>query len=104
MVIRSLAAGRDVDPSQWYNVAMTSDRASGGGDLIFKGAGVSRDELESRTVARYPAIRDMVSDFISSHGTIDSAAVSDPDILGEWHFGPEGTADRMISADLELIF
>ena len=102
--ILSLADGSEFDPSQWYNVAMTSYRASGGGDLIFKGAGVSRDELESRTVARYPAIRDMVSDFISSHGTIDSAAVSDPEILGEWHFVPEGTADRMISADLELIF
>lgn len=102
--ILSLADGSEFDPSQWYNVAMTSYRASGGGDLIFKGAGVSRDELESRTVARYPAIRDMVSDFISSHGTIDSAVVSDPEILGEWHFVPEGTADRMISADLELIF
>ncbi len=102
--ILSLADGSEFDPSQWYNVAMTSYRASGGGDLIFKGAGVSRDELESRTVARYPAIRDMVSDFISSHGTIDSAVVSDPEILGEWHFVPEGTADRMISVDLELIF
>ena len=101
--IISLADGSGFDPNGWYNVAMTSYRASGGGDLIFKGAGISRDELESRTVARYPAIRDMVSEFISSHGTIDSGTVSDPEILGEWHFLPED-ADRMIAEDLKLIF
>ena len=101
--IVSLADGGEFDLNGWYNVAMTSYRASGGGDLIFKGAGVSRDELESRIVARYPAIRDMVSEFISSHGTIDSGTVSDPEILGEWHFLPED-ADRMIAEDLKLIF
>lgn len=102
--ISSLADGSSFDPDAWYTVAMTSYRASGGGDLIYEGAGLSRDELESRTVARYSAIRDMVIDFISSHDSVDSATVSDPELLGEWHFLPEGTADEMIAEDMKLIF
>lgn len=102
--ISSLADGSAFDPDAWYTVAMTSYRASGGGNLIIEGAGLSRDELEERTVGRYPAIRDMVTSFISSHESVDSETVSDPSLLGEWHFIPEDTAPEMIEEDMKLIF
>lgn len=102
--IVSLADGSAFDPDGWYKVAMTSYRASGGGNLILEGAGLTREQLEERTVGRYPAIRDMVTSFISSHKEIDSETVSDPSILGEWHFIPEDSAPEMIEDDMKLIF
>ena len=102
--IISLADGSEFDPNQWYRVAMTSYRASGGGNLIFEGAGVSRDELDFRIQSRYSAIRDMVTEFISSHDAVSSETVSDPALLGEWHFIPEEEAAEMIEADMKLIF
>lgn len=102
--IVSLADGSAFDPDGWYKVAMTSYRASGGGNLILEGAGLTREQLEERTVGRYPAIRDMVTSFISSHEEIDSETVSDPSILGEWHFIPEDSAPEMIEDDMKLIF
>ena len=102
--IISLADGSEFDPNQWYSVAMTSYRASGGGNLIFEGAGVSRDELDFRIQSRHSAIRDMVTEFISSHDTVSSETVSDPALLGEWHFIPEEEAAEMIEEDMKLIF
>lgn len=102
--IKSLADGSEFDPNQWYRVAMTSYRASGGGNLIFEGAGLSRMGLDLRVIARYSAIRDMVTEFISSHDAVSSETVSDPTLLGEWHFIPEEEAAEMIEADMKLIF
>ena len=102
--VLSLADGSEFDPNQWYSVAMTSYRASGGGNLIFEGAGVSRDELDFRIQSRHSAIRDMVTEFISSHDTVSSETVSDPALLGEWHFIPEEEAAEMIEEDMKLIF
>ena len=102
--IMSLADGSEFDPNQWYSVAMTSYRASGGGNLIFEGAGVSRDELDFRIQSRHSAIRDMVTEFISSHDAVSSETVSDPALLGEWHFIPEEEAAEMIEEDMKLIF
>ena len=58
--IKSMADGSAYDPAAWYNVAMTSYRASGGGDTVIKGAGISEEETDARVVARYPEIREMV--------------------------------------------
>ena len=102
--IISLADGSGFDPNRWYSVAMTSYRASGGGNLIFEGAGLSRMGLDLRVIARHSAIRDMVTEFISSHDAVSSETVSDPALLGEWHFIPEEEAAEMIEEDMKLIF
>lgn len=102
--ITSLADGSAFDESAWYNVAMTSYRANGGGNILFKGAGLSKEEADSRVVARYPEIRDMVYDFISRHKEITPALVGDPSVTGEWHFVPEKKVSRLMDADMELIF
>ncbi|MBQ5511838.1 MAG: hypothetical protein IIT94_12055 [Prevotella sp.] len=104
MQIKSLADGSAFRPDAWYNVAMTSYRASGGGDLLIKGAGLSKEEIDARIVERYPEVRELVYQFFKEHGTVDAALIGDRSLLGEWHFVPEKTAGPMIEKDLELIF
>ena len=86
--ISSLADGRPFQENGWYNVAMTSYRASGGGNLIPLGAGIEDVEDEGRVVARYPEIRDMIYDFISSRDVVTPSEVGDKKLLGEWKFVP----------------
>jgi hypothetical protein len=101
---KSHADGSAFDPEGWYNVAMTSYRASGGGDILIKGAGLDKDEIEERIVARHPEIRELVYRFFKEHGTVDAALTGDRSRIGEWHFVPEKTAGPMIEKDLDLIF
>ena len=102
--IQSLADGSAFDPQAWYNVAMTSYRASGGGDILIKGAGVPEEEVDGRVVARYPEIREMVYQYFKKHGTVDAALVGNPAILGAWRFVPEKIVAPMMAADMQLIF
>lgn len=102
--ISSLADGSAFREDARYNVAMTSYRASGGGELLLKGAGLSREETESRIVARYPEIRDMVYGFISTHGEITPELAGDPSVIGEWHFVPEKKVNSLMDKDFELVF
>ena len=102
--IISLADGTAFDADAWYNVAMTSYRANGGGDLLPLGAGVLDVEAEQRVVARYPEIRNMIYDYILKVGELKRANTGDKKILGEWHFIPEELAKPLIEADMNLIF
>ena len=102
--VKSLADGSAFDPEAWYNVAMTSYRASGGGNHLFAGAGLSKEESEERIVARHPEIRELIYQYFKQHGTVDAALVGDRSVIGEWHFVPEKTAGPMIERDMELIF
>lgn len=102
--IESLADGTPFDMSGKYNVAMTSYRASGGGAIMREGAKVDTDNIESRVVAKYPEIRNILYDFLAGHGSIDPAAISDPSVIGHWSFVPEKLAGRMLEKDMELLF
>ena len=102
--IISLADGTAFDGETWYNVAMTSYRANGGGDLLPMGAGVPDVEADNRVVARYPEIRNMIYDYILKVGELNRANTGDKKILGEWHFIPEEIAEPLIEADMDLIF
>lgn len=101
IVITTMADGEKFDLDRTYKVAMTSYRAAGGGDLLFKGAGLTREEVEGRTIARYPAIRDMVYDFICERKTISTSSTEG---VGKWRFVPSGYADKAISRDMKLLF
>ena len=102
--ISSLADGRPFQENGWYNVAMTSYRASGGGNLIPLGAGIEDVEDEGRVVARYPEIRDMIYDFISSRDVVTPSEVGDRKLLGEWKFVPGQVVGPLMKADMELVF
>ncbi len=102
--IKSLADGSAFNPDGWYNVAMTSYRASGGGDTVILGAGIPKEETDARVVARYPEIREMVYQYIKKHGTVDPVLIGDRSVIGEWHFEPEKLVAPLMAADMELLF
>lgn len=102
--IVSMADGEAFDYDRKYNVAMTSYRASGGGDHLIKGAGISKDELGSRVISHSGDIRTMIYDFIKEHKTITPELVSDSQVLGDWKFIPESLVKPLMEADCALIF
>ena len=101
VVISSMADGSKFDPKSFYKVAMTSYRAAGGGDLIFKGAGLTRDQLEERTLARFPEIRDLIYRYFEEHGEVKAGSFEG---MGDWKFVPEKTAKKAIYEDMTLLF
>lgn len=101
----SMADGSPFNPDRLYNVAMTSYRANGGGDMLQKGAGIPLDELDSRVVARYPEIRDLIYRFFSvQDSAVSSESVGNRALIGSWKFVPEDEAQQKIKADMALIF
>ena len=101
IAISSMADGSAFDGGKFYKVAMTSYRAAGGGDLLFKGAGLTREQLEERTIARLPEIRDLIYRYFEEHGAVTAGSF---DGMGDWKFVPEATAKKAISADMALMF
>ena len=101
--IESMADGTPFDPDRSYNVAMTSYRACGGGDLMGKGAGVDTGKIEDITVEKYPEIRDLIYDYITRTGVMDSSELADIPQIGHWSFVPE-TALETIRSDFRLVF
>lgn len=103
IMIRSLADGSPFDEAAEYKVAMTSYRASGGGELMGK-AGIDTDRIAERVTGYYPEIRNILYDYLVEHGEIDSAAISDTSVIGQWRFIPEKKAQAALTRDMELLF
>ena len=104
ITVKSLADGSPFSEDAEYNVAMTSYRASGGGGILREGAGIDTDSIDSRIVARYPEIRELVYDYLQEHDSIDPDVIGSPDLIGEWHFIPAAIADRLMDKDMNLMF
>lgn len=102
--VTSMADGSAFDPEAWYNVAMTSYRANGGGGLVEKGAGLTSDMLKDRVVARYPEIRELIYRYITDNGIINHELVSLPSVVGRWSFIPEKVAGKALENDMALLF
>ena len=101
--IQSMADGSTFYPDKCYLVAMTSYRATGGGDLLIKGAGIPADELSARVVSRHIEIRELIKRFFSNHQVVTPESVYDAKSLGSWKFIPEAKASRLFAKDLELL-
>ena len=104
VIIESLADGTAFDESAEYNVAMTSYRASGGGDILREGAGIDTDRIADRVVEYYPEIRNILYDYLVTNGDIDPAKIGDRSVIGEWHFVPSNLADPALDRDMDLLF
>ena len=76
--ILSMNDGKPFDLDKTYKVAMTSYRASGGGDLLREGAGV--DPAEVKVVEKYKDIRSLIGDYIAAKGEIV------PEMATNWKF------------------
>ena len=92
------------DEQARYKVAMTSYRAAGGGDLLLKGAGLSREELDSRLIARLPEIRDMLYRYLSENEGLDREKLRAEGRIGRWYFVPEAQATKALERDRDLLF
>lgn len=94
--------GKPFDLHGKYNVAMTSYRANGGGNIITQGAGIQ--DNNERIVARYPEIRNLLYDFVRTHGPIDEKSIRDYSKIGSWRFVPESIAGPALKKDINLVF
>ena len=103
VAVQSMADGSAFDPARTYNVAITSYRASGGGNLLDE-IGIDTDRIDERVVARYPEIRNILYDYLKENGCIDPAVVGNPNIIGSWRFVPEKIAAPAVRSDLTLLF
>ena len=98
-----MADGSAFDPQREYNVAMTSYRASGGGNLM-KETGIDTDRIDDRVVARYPEIRNILYDYLMENGSIDPEVIGNPAVIGQWKFVPEQLAETAMERDMDLLF
>lgn len=97
--ILKMSNGKPFSEDEWYNVAMNSYRANGGGELITRGAGISKDSLESRIVFRSELDqRHYLMEEIKRLGTIHAKANNN------WRFVPEAWVKPAIERDYKLIF
>ena len=103
VIISGMADGTPFDETRTYNVAMTSYRASGGGDLL-KEAGVDPEHIDERVAHRYPEIRNILYEYLMENGSIDPEVIGDEAVIGKWQFVPEKEAAAAISRDMELVF
>ena len=101
--VSSMADGSAFDPARTFNVAITSYRASGGGNLLDE-IGIDTDNIDERVVARYPEIRNILYAYLLKNGSIDPEVIGDPKVIGSWKFVPENIAKPALKADLALLF
>lgn len=102
--VSSLADGSAFNLDEQYSVALTSYRASGGGDILKKGAGIDVANINDRVIETYPEIRELLYEFIQENGELRSDLMGDRSILGEWYFAPKNIVDPLITNDMKLIF
>lgn len=101
--ISTLANGEAFDLEKTYNVAMTSYRASGGGDIL-KRVGIDTDKIDERVVQKYPEIRELIYEYLKEHGTITSELINNPAVIGHWEFVPENIVKPGLEMDKALLF
>ncbi|MCQ2161010.1 MAG: bifunctional metallophosphatase/5'-nucleotidase [Bacteroidales bacterium] len=102
--VSSLADGSAFNLDEQYSVALTSYRASGGGDILKKGAGIDVANINDRVIETYPEIRELLYEFIQENGELRSEIMGDKSLLGEWYFAPKALTAPLLAHDIELLF
>lgn len=102
--ISSLADGTAFDETTEYNVAVTSYRASGGGSILSKGAGIDTGRIDERVVKFYPEIRELLYDYLLKNKVIAADVIGNPSVIGSWKFVPESKALPALAEDMDLLF
>ena len=97
--ILRMSNGQPFDEKKWYNVAMNSYRANGGGELLTHGAGIPKDSLASRVIyCSELDQRHYLTEEIKRQGTINPLPNSN------WKFIPEEWVKPAIERDRQLLF
>ena len=97
--ILSMADGTPFDESRHYRVALNSYRASGGGGLLTKGAGIDKALLDKRILWRGDRnMREYIIDYIRQMKTIT------PQSHDNWRFVPAAWTGEAAKRDRMLLF
>lgn len=97
--IKSMADGKPFSLEAMYRVAVNSYRGNGGGELLTKGAGIPREELEERVISSTDIdLRFYMLNYIEMRQNID------PQRLNHWKFVPEHWANVAAKRDYKLLF
>lgn len=97
--IISFSDGRPFDPGKTYKVAVNSYRGNGGGGHFFKGAGISRNELNERTISATDRdLRFYMIKYLERMKTVK------PEALGNWKVIPENWVAAAAARDYKLLF
>lgn len=96
--IISMANGDSFNMDHKYKVALTSYRASGGGDLLTEGAGIPKEQLQGRIVSRLSDIREILYNQLQQDGTLKANK------LNQWRFVPDDLASTLSDSDRALLF
>ena len=97
--ILRMSNGQPFDETKWYTVAVNSYRGNGGGELLTRGAGIPKEELEKRIISR--SERDQryyLMEEIEKMGVIDAKANNN------WKFVPEAWVKPAAERDFNLLF
>ena len=97
--ILKMSSGEAFDENKTYKVVMNSYRGNGGGDLIIKGAGISKDKLNNRIIYQSPLdLRHYLMQEIERQGSMS------PKAGNNWKFVPEEWTVPAAKRDYKHIF
>ena len=97
--ILKMSNGQPFDTTKMYKVAINSYRGNGGGELLTKGAGIPKEELNSRIISRSElGQRHYLTEEIQKQGSVN------PKPNNNWRFIPENLVAPAIQRDRELLF
>lgn len=99
VTILRMSNGQPFDAKKTYKVVMNSYRANGGGELLTRGAGIAKEELQSRIIYQSELdTRHYLMEMIEKKGVVS------PKANNNWRFVPEDWAKPAIERDRKLIF
>lgn len=98
ITISGFSNGNQFSADSTYQVAISSYRANGGGELLVKGAGVPAGELESIVTGRYPEMRDVI------YKNFSAGNYRQLPEYRNWKFVPETYSKEALKRDRALMF
>ena len=97
--VLKMSNGEPFDENKYYKVAVNSYRANGGGELLTRGAGIAKDDLDDRIVWRSEYdLRHYLMEEIKRLGTLN------PQPNTNWRFVPEQWTQEAAKRDRQLLF
>ena len=97
--ILRMSNGEAFQPDKMYKVVMNSYRGNGGGDLLTKGAGIQKEQLNSRIIYQTPLdLRHYLTQEIERQGNVC------PQKASNWKFVPEEWTIPAAQRDYKQLF
>ena len=97
--IVSMADGTPFLPDHEFKVVMNSYRGNGGGDLLTKGAGIEKADIDNRIIYQSPLdLRHYIMQYIEQKGMVT------PRPNNNWRFTPEEWTRPSAQRDRKLLF